>query len=86
VLGTRDMPPTTLDQLRRVLGQGFFFREVGLRFCFFGKRYYECNWLLGARPQTPRVGFAEVRANKYIPRGGTHFLFFVEKEEYYKMN
>jgi hypothetical protein len=49
--------------------------------------YYETNSSLGARPQTPWVGFAEVRAKKPSAKQNKRFLLlFLEKEGYYETN
>jgi hypothetical protein len=38
---------------------------------------------LGARPQTPRVGFAEFWVAKPSAKQNKRFLLFLEKEEYH---
>jgi hypothetical protein len=74
VLYISDLPEAPLRANRDLPRSGTTlfasFLEKEEYYCII-KGYYECNWLLGARPQTPRVGFAEVWANHDLPRSGT---------------
>jgi hypothetical protein len=82
------MPPDPLGRLRRSLGTHTFC-EAEQRFLllFLEKEEYHgpigslCGWLLGACPQTPWVGFAEVWVPIPSAKQNNAFCFFFWKKK-----